>query len=58
MPPLADLLPFTSEMNKSDFLKLCERVERLHDAVYRKANSGSVETQKFPDGSSTHVEVI
>ena len=45
-------------MNNSDFLKLCERIERSHDAVYRKANSGFAQTQKFPDGSSTHVEVI
>ena len=45
-------------MNKSDFSKLYERVQRSHDAVYRKANVGFAQSNKFPDGSSTNLEVI
>jgi len=45
-------------MNKSDFTKLYDRVQRSHDAVYSKASSGFVQSHKLPDGSSTHIEVV
>ena len=45
-------------MNKSEFSKLYERVQRSPDAVYRKANVGFAQSNKFPDGSSTNLEVI
>ena len=45
-------------MNKSDFAKLYDRVERSHDSVYSKASSGFVQSHKRPDGSSSHIEVV
>ena len=49
---------YTHQMNKSDFSKLCERVQRSHDAVFRKASSGFVQSHELPDGSSTHLEIV
>gem|GEM_PF-961241 len=57
LPPWAQLRRYAHQMNKSDFLKLFERVQRSHDAVYRKANSGFVQTLNHSDGSSTHLEM-
>ena len=58
LPPWPQLRSYADQMNKSDFSKLFERVQRAHDAVYRKANSGFVQSLKHPNGSSTHLEMI
>ena len=47
-----------SEMNKSEFLKLYQRVQRSHRAVYLKANSGFVRVDENADGSETLLEVV
>lgn len=49
---------YIQQMNKSDFAKLCERVQRSHDAIYDKASSGFVQSQKHRDGSSTQIEIV
>jgi hypothetical protein len=45
-------------MNKSEFLKLYQRVQRSHRAVYLKANSGFVRVDENADGSETLLEVV
>lgn len=45
-------------MIKSEFSKLYERVQRSHDAVYRRASPGFALSCGNPDGSLTHLEVM
>jgi hypothetical protein len=45
-------------MNKSEFEKLHNRVQRSHDAVFCKANMGFSRSQRQFDGSVTEIEIV